>query len=174
MLLAASLGLFTFNRLKKKREAEKAKLEAKKAEEKKEEEKKSNVTLRPQLVTQITADFLNTLEKALPENFVAIPLVAVERIFSIDSGIKDAIRDQYFDVVVFAKKNYKPLFVIDLYNPETKDGSFRPMDNNVVTILKSFDMKILRYPIGTEYSAMEIKLRLLQLFGVEDLQHIVK
>lgn len=165
--------------IKKRKEKAEKEAKAKKEEEAEEKEDKkvesgTDVVLKPQLVTQKTVDFLNELSKALPENFVAIPLVAVEKVFTIPSGDSGVIKDKYFDVVVFSRKEYKPLFVIDLYDPEAQGGGFQPMDPNVVKILQSFNIKTLKYPITNNYSGLEIRLRLLQLFGVEDMQDIIK
>lgn len=178
LLGITAITLFIGYRYMKKKKVEKAKKEAeakaKEKEEVKQTEQTSNVTLRPQLVTQKTVDFLHELDKALPENFVAIPLVAVERVFTIDSGVKEALRDQYFDIVVYSRKEYKPLFVIDLYDSSMEGSGFKPMDANVVKIVKTFQIPILKYPINTEYTAFDIRLKILQLLGVDNLSAYIK
>lgn len=177
MIAVIAVVLYFGNAYFKKRKEKASKEKAKKEEEQKEDTKVetgTDVTLKPQLVTQKTADFLNELAKALPENFVAIPLVAVDKVFTIAGGNAGVIKEKYFDVVVFSRREYKPLFVIDLYDPEAQGCGFQPMDPNVVKILQSFHIKTLKYPITNNYSGIEIRLRLLQLFGVEDMQDIIK
>lgn len=176
VVVVVIIAYFVNTTLKKRKEKAKNEQKQEKEEEKDDQvvETGTEVVLKPQLVTQKTVDFLNELSKALPENFVAIPLVAVEKVFTIPSGDRGVVKDKYFDVVVFSRREYKPLFIIDLYDPEAQGSGFQPMDPNVVKILQTFNIKTLKYPITNNYSALEIRLRLLQLFGVQDMQDIIK
>lgn len=181
IILLVAVGIFAiFKMAQKKRQERLKKIKEQQEKEKVKEsvpekpEPNSSVVLRPQLVTSKTVAFLNTLEEALPQNFVAIPLVAVEKVFTIESGVTDAVKDKYFDIVVYSKKEYKPLFVIDLYDPSMESAGFKPMDPNITKILQQFGILTLKYPISSEYTALDIKLKILQLFGVSDMQNIIK
>lgn len=124
----------------------------------------AKVTLKSNYCTEDEMRFLDALHKALPRECISFPKVGVSKLIDPKGGLNDykSVLDQYVDVVVFLRKEMKPILVIDLYHASPAAQQLKKLDNNVITVLKAVKLPIMKKQITSNYNINQLLIEVLE------------
>ena len=107
--------------------------------------------------------FLDSLHMALPKEFIAFPKVGVDNL--VEPGKNrlayNSIMAKYVDVVVFYRKNMQPVLVVDLVKENVAVSQLRGMDEDVVAVLKSIKMPVVKIKVEKAYNLESLRHQLI-------------
>jgi hypothetical protein len=124
---------------------------------------KAKVSLKSNYCTEDEMKFLDALHKALPRECISFPRVGVSKLIDPKGGLTDykSVLDQYVDVVVFLRKEMKPILVIDLYHSSPAAQQLKKFDENVNTILKAVKLPVMKKQIAPHYDPNQLLIEVL-------------
>ena len=119
---------------------------------------KAQVALKSNYCTEDEMRFLEALHRALPRECISFPRVGVSKLIDPKGSMNDykSVLDQYVDVVVFQRKDMKPILVIDLYHESPAAQQLKKFDENVTTILKAVKLPIMKIKIAPNYDINQL------------------
>lgn len=122
------------------------------------------VKLRENYCTEDEMRFLDALHKALPREFISFPHVGVSKLVEPKGTMVDfkSIQNKYVDIVVFLRKDMKPLLVIDLYSPSPAAQQLKPFDDFTNNVLKAVKIPVMRKQIQNNYNSDELLVEVLK------------
>jgi len=132
---------------------------------------KPNVKLRTNYCSEDEMKFLDALHKALPRECISFPRVGVTNLIDPKNNLNDykSIENQYVDIVVFLRKEMKPILVIDLYQSSPAAQQFKTFNNNVSIILKALKIPVMKQQIQNTYNTNELLINILKYLDTESL-----
>lgn len=124
---------------------------------------KIEVELNKTYATQEEMKVLETIHKALPKDFIAFPRVGVNQIVSPTKNLiaYNSILCKYVDICVFLRKTMEPVLVIDLVWDNEVKQQFKIMDENVVNVLKTVNLKVVKLKVEPAYDIEVLRKNLL-------------
>jgi hypothetical protein len=124
---------------------------------------KAQVSLKSNYCTEDEMRFLDALHKALPRECISFPRVGVSKLIDPKGSMNDfnSVLDQYVDVVVFLRKEMKPILVIDLYHASPAAQQLKKFDENVNTVLKAVKLPIMKKQIAPTYDINQLLVEVL-------------
>ena len=119
---------------------------------------KAQVSLKSNYCTEDEMRFLEALHRALPRECISFPRVGVSKLIDPKGSMNDykSVLDQYVDVVVFQRKDMKPILVIDLYHASPAAQQLKKFDENVITVLKAVKLPIMKVQIAPTYDTNQL------------------
>ena len=125
---------------------------------------KAKVSLKTNYCTEDEMRFLDALHRALPRECISFPRVGVSKLIEPKGGMNDykSVLDQYVDVVVFLRKEMKPILVIDLYHASPAAQQLKKFDENVNTILKAVKLPVMKKQIAPQYNINQLLIEVLE------------
>ncbi len=122
-----------------------------------------SVTAINKYCTEEEMKFLDSLHMALPKEFIAFPKVGVDNL--VEPGKNrlayNSIMAKYVDVVVFYRKNMQPVLVVDLVKENVAVSQLRGMDEDVVAVLKSIKMPVVKVKVEKAYNLEALRHQLI-------------
>ena len=124
---------------------------------------KAQVSLKSNYCTEDEMRFLEALHRALPRECISFPRVGVSKLIEPKGSMNDykSVLDQYVDVVVFQRKDMKPILVIDLYHASPATQQLKTFDENVTTVLKAIKLPIMKVQIAPAYDINQLLVEVL-------------
>lgn len=103
--------------------------------------------------------FLNSLFKALPNEFVAFPKVKLTNLVTSgkDKHEKDMIKDFQVDVCVFLREGLEPILAIDLVEDEASNITFKNLHPLIKQVLKTVKIPLLEVPVQDNYDLVALR-----------------
>ena len=125
---------------------------------------KAQVSLKHNYCSEDEMKFLDALHKALPRECISFPRVGVAKLIEPKGDMNDykSVLDQYVDIVVFLRKEMKPILVIDLYSSSPASQQLKKFDENVTTVLKAVKLPIMKKQIAPSYDTNQLLLEVLE------------
>ncbi|MBQ7351952.1 MAG: DUF2726 domain-containing protein [Clostridia bacterium] len=123
----------------------------------------AKVKLKSHYCTEEEMRFLDALHKALPRECISFPRVGVSQLIEPKDNMNDykAIADKFVDIVVFLRKDMKPILVIDLYQSSPVAQQLKKFDENITNVLKSAKIPIIHKQLQEEYKIDELTIEIL-------------
>lgn len=124
---------------------------------------KLEVELKKEYTSAEEMKLLEYIHKALPKDFIAFPRVGVDQIVSPTKNLVayNSIMSKYVDICVFLRKTMEPVLVIDIMWDNEAKQQFAEMDGNVVDVLNTVKMKVVKIKVEPAYDIQSLKKTLL-------------
>lgn len=121
------------------------------------------VSLKKAFCTEDEMRFLEAVHKSLPREFIAFPRIGVSSLVEPKGNLADykSVWNQYLDVVIFLRKDMKPVLVIDLFHPSPAQQQLKKMDEHVTNVLKVVKIPLIRKQICEKYDIDELRVEML-------------
>lgn len=124
---------------------------------------KLEVELKKEYTSNEEMRLLEYIHKALPKDFIAFPRVGVDQIVSPTKNkvAYNSIMSKYVDICVFLRKTMEPMLVIDIMWDNQAKQQFSEMDTNVIDVLNTVKLKVVKIKIEPAYDIPTLKKALL-------------
>jgi len=124
---------------------------------------KLEVELKREYASNEEMRLLEYIHKALPKDFIAFPRVGVDQIVSPTKNLVayNSIMSKYVDICVFLRKTMEPMLVIDIMWDNQAKQQFSEMDTNVIDVLNTVKLKVVKIKIEPAYDIPALKKVLL-------------
>ena len=121
------------------------------------------VEINKEFVTNEEMKLLEYIHKALPKDFIAFPRVGVDQIVRPKKNLVayNSIMSKYVDICVFLRKTMEPVLVIDMLWDNEAKQQFHDMDMNVVDVLGTVKLKIVKIKVEPAYDIPALRKTLL-------------
>jgi hypothetical protein len=102
--------------------------------------------------------FYNTLQKALPLEYIVFPNVGVDTILKPAGSLVafKEIANRYLDFVIFKKNGMMPVAVVDLIDPSISLTGITKQHEAITDSLKSISMPVLEFSVQDNYKEEDI------------------
>lgn len=123
----------------------------------------AQVKLKSKFCTEEEMIFLEALHRALPRDCISFPHIGVTQLVEPKGSMNDykAIVDKYVDIVIFLRKDMKPILAIDLYHPSPVAQQLKKFDDNISNVLKAAKIPVLHKQIQNSYNIEDLMVEVL-------------
>lgn len=121
------------------------------------------VEINKEFVSGEEMKLLEYVHKALPKDFIAFPRVGVDQVVKPKKNLVayNSIMTKYVDICVFLRKTMEPLLVIDILWDNEAKQQFRDMDMNVLDVLNTVKLKVVKIKVEPAYDVPNLRKTLL-------------
>ncbi|MEG1499678.1 MAG: DUF2726 domain-containing protein [Clostridia bacterium] len=125
----------------------------------------ANLAITEKYMFRKELKFLAVLNKILPKEFVAFPKVGVANLVEPVGNKLDynAISDKFVDFAIFEFSSMKPILAIDIFDNTLGDCELKEQEPNVNKALLYVGIKLLSYPIESQYDEELIKSEIFKI-----------
>ena len=129
----------------------------------KREPKTINLKINNQYITKKELAFLNAVHKALPNDFIAFPKVALANLVmpTSDKVTYNLVADKMVDICIFTKDTMEPLLVVDLIEQEVSNITFNKMNDIAKRAVKTVKLPIIEINVRDNYDIPKLRRDLL-------------
>jgi hypothetical protein len=125
----------------------------------KREPREMNVKLNKEYISKKELNFLNSLYKALPAEFIAFPKVSLANLLvpGNDKVAYHLVEHLFVDVCIFVKDTMEPMMVVDLVENEASTLTFKEMLPIIRKTLSAVKIPVLSVKIQPTYDILKLR-----------------